>query len=165
MLGQEAQESFWEGIQAQGQGFVNNDIQTLNNANSIVSYDAYQGSTSLNSYFGRANYSFKNKYSLNIKNLNSLGKNISDYKSSPQIEFSSLAEFKSSIPLIKKTENYLNLLTPKISLRANPGDMKNHKTSLYIYTYLFVHRYVIFVVVQQNRALLNLFLKDMLMLL
>lgn len=64
LLGQEAQESFWEGIQAQGQGFVNNDIQTLNNANSIVSYDAYQGSTALNSYFGRANYSFKNKYSL-----------------------------------------------------------------------------------------------------
>ncbi|MEH6659735.1 TonB-dependent receptor [Leeuwenhoekiella marinoflava] len=64
LLGQEAQESSWEGIQAQGQGFVNNDIQTLNNANSIVSYDAYQGSTSLSSYFGRANYSYNNKYSI-----------------------------------------------------------------------------------------------------
>ena len=72
---------------------------------------------------------FKNNYSLNIKNLNSLGKNISEYKSSPQVEFSTLAEFKSSIPLIKKSENFQNLLTPKISFRVNPSDMKNYKTS------------------------------------
>ena len=72
---------------------------------------------------------FKNNYSLNIKNLNSLGKNISEYKSSPQVEFSTLAEFKSSIPLIKKSENFENLLTPKISFRVNPTDMKNYKTS------------------------------------
>ena len=72
---------------------------------------------------------FKNNYSLNIKNLNSLGKNISEYKSSPQVEFSTLAEFKSSIPLIKKSENFENLLIPKISFRVNPSDMKNYKTS------------------------------------
>ncbi len=111
-------------------GYINfnsSGTNDLNNTNQLKSRIINNLSYSSLDFF--SNSGFKNKYSLNIKNLNSLGKNISDYKSSPQIEFSSLAEFKSSIPLIKKTENYLNLLTPKISLRANPGDMKNHKTS------------------------------------
>ncbi len=111
-------------------GYINfnsSGTNDLNNTNQLKSRIINNLSYSSLDFF--SNSGFKNKYSLNIKNLNSLGKNISDYKSSPQVEFSSLAEFKSSIPLIKKTENYLNLLTPKISLRANPGDMKNHKTS------------------------------------
>ena len=111
-------------------GYINfnsSGTNDLNNTNQLKSRIINNLSYSSLDFF--SNSGFKNKYSLNIKNLNSLGKNISDYKSSPQVEFSSIAEFKSTIPLIKKTENYLNLLTPKISLRANPGDMKNHKTS------------------------------------
>ncbi|WP_416444334.1 SusC/RagA family TonB-linked outer membrane protein [Leeuwenhoekiella sp. A16] len=64
LLGQEAQESSWDGNQVTGTGFVNNNIQTLNNASDLTAYDAYQGSASLNSYYGRAIYSFKNKYGL-----------------------------------------------------------------------------------------------------
>ena len=61
--------------------------------------------------------------------MNSVGKNVSEYKNNPQIELSSLFEVNTSIPLRKKTINYLNSLTPKISIRANPGDMKNHNDS------------------------------------
>ncbi len=68
---------------------------------------------------------FDNNFSLNFKNLNTIGKNDSNYKSSPQIELMSIIEYQSSFPLIKETEKNINYLTPKISLRLNPGDMKN----------------------------------------
>ncbi len=99
----------------------------LNNTNQLKSRIINNLSYSSLDFFSSSG--FKNNYSLNIKNLNSLGKNISEYKSSPQVEFSTLAEFKSSIPLIKKSEKFVNLLTPKISFRVNPSDMKNYKTS------------------------------------
>ena len=41
----------------------------------------------------------------------------------------SIFELNSSIPLKKQTEKSLSYLTPKISFRMNPSDMKNHKTS------------------------------------
>ena len=33
------------------------------------------------------------------------------------------------MPLEKKVENYENLLTPKLSFRFNPNDMKDHSLS------------------------------------
>ena len=76
-----------------------------------------------------SNYGIKNNFNINLKNLNSLGKNINEYKSSPQIELSSIFEFQSSLPLKKQTEKNTNFLTPKISFRVNPGDMKNHNST------------------------------------
>ena len=38
-------------------------------------------------------------------------------------------ELVSSLPLIKKNKDNFNYITPKISLRFNPGDMKNYSTS------------------------------------
>ena len=69
---------------------------------------------------------FDNSLNIVFKNLNSLGKKNSDYKSSPQIELLSMFEVNSSIPLIKKQKNYNNYLTPKLSFRFNPSDMKNY---------------------------------------
>ena len=71
----------------------------------------------------------KNNFQLNLKNLNSVGKNVSEYKSGPQIELSSIFEFKSTIPLKKQSKKYLDYLTPKISFRINPSDMKNYSGS------------------------------------
>ncbi len=76
-----------------------------------------------------SNYGIKNNFNINLKNLNSIGKNINEYKSSPQIELSSIFEFQSSLPLKKQSESSNNYLTPKISLRANPSDMKNHNST------------------------------------
>ena len=55
-----------------------------------------------------------------------MGNSGSNYKSSPDIEFVSLFEATSSLPLINKEINYNNYLTPKISFKVNPSDMSNN---------------------------------------
>ena len=75
------------------------------------------------------NYGIKTNYNINIKNLNSIGENSSKYKSSPQTELVSLFNANLSLPLIKETGRYNNFLTPKMSLRFNPSDMKDYSSS------------------------------------
>ena len=76
------------------------------------------------------NYGIKNNLNINLKNLNSVGKNDAQYKSSPQSELMSNFEIVSALPLIKKGKENYNYIAPKISLRFNPGDMKNYSSSL-----------------------------------
>jgi LPS-assembly protein len=76
-----------------------------------------------------SNLGLKNNFGINIKNLNSVGKKSSKYKSSPQIEMVSLYNADISLPLIKNTKKSKNLLTPKLSFRFNPSDMKNYTSS------------------------------------
>ena len=71
----------------------------------------------------------KNNFNIYFKNLNSVGKNVNTYKSSPQIELQSLMELNSELPLIKKSNEYGEMLVPRLSLKLNPGDMKNHSTT------------------------------------
>ena len=70
-----------------------------------------------------------NNLNINFKNLNSLGKKNTNYKSSPQIELVGLFEANTSLPLIKENQEYANYLTPKISFRFNPSDMKDNSSS------------------------------------
>ena len=72
------------------------------------------------------NVGLKNNFNLYFKNLNSIGKNVLDYKSSPQFEIQSLIEFNSELPLIKSSIDKDQTVIPRISLRINPSDMKNH---------------------------------------
>ena len=72
------------------------------------------------------NIGLKNNLNFYFKNLNSIGKNINTYKSSPQIELQSLLELNSELPLSKITESSYQTLIPRLSLRVNPSDMKNH---------------------------------------
>ena len=76
------------------------------------------------------NQGIKNNLNINLKNLNSLGKKDSLYKSSPQLELMSNFELVSSWPLLKKNNQHFTYITPKLSLRFNPGDMKDYSTSL-----------------------------------
>ena len=69
---------------------------------------------------------FKNNLNFNLKNLNTVGKNSTEYKSNPEVELLSNIEFRSSLPLIKKDYNHNNLLIPKFSLKYSPSDMKNY---------------------------------------
>ena len=71
---------------------------------------------------------FKNNFGIHFKNLNSLGKNDQTYKSSPQLELQSLIELKSDLPLTRMTNEASHTLVPKLSLRFNPGDMKDHSS-------------------------------------
>ena len=74
------------------------------------------------------NLGLRNSLNFYFKNLNSLGKNVNTYKSSPQIELQSLIELNSTLPMIKNYQDSIETLIPKLSFRVNPGDMKNHST-------------------------------------
>jgi TonB-dependent starch-binding outer membrane protein SusC len=65
LLGQEASESTWEGMEATRSTFLTNDIQELNAGDATTATNSgYRGSAALASYFGRLNYSFDNRYLL-----------------------------------------------------------------------------------------------------
>ena len=76
-----------------------------------------------------SNSGFKSEYNLYLKNLNTVGKNDSVYKSSPQVEVMSILELNTSLPMMNQTENSINYFTPKASIRFNPGDMKDYNSS------------------------------------
>ena len=63
MVGQEAQESRWEGMMGQRSGFINNDVQELNAGDAESALNSqYKGSNALASYFGRLNLVFLDRY-------------------------------------------------------------------------------------------------------
>ena len=75
------------------------------------------------------NLGFVNSFTADFKNLNSKGKNSPEFKSSTQIELMSIFDFTSSLPLIQSNKYYNNYLTPKLSLKFNPSDMKDYSSS------------------------------------
>lgn len=65
LLGQEANDTHWEGIVTSSSDFKTNENHTINLANPANNkVTGYKGSSSLSSYFGRLIYSFNNKYSV-----------------------------------------------------------------------------------------------------
>ena len=82
-----------------------------------------------NSFDFISNLGFKSNLGFNLLNLNSIGKKIPQYKNSPQIEFATLFNADLSLPLKKEDDVYKNFLTPKLSFRFNPSDMKDYSTS------------------------------------
>ncbi|MBD1165754.1 organic solvent tolerance protein [Pelagibacterales bacterium SAG-MED10] len=70
----------------------------------------------------------KSSFVINTKNLNSLGKNNKEYKSSPQIELMNEIKLDVSYPLLKQTKNNINHLIPKAMMKINPSDMKNYSS-------------------------------------
>ena len=103
----------------------NNVLDNTNNVKSRIINDL-NFKTNYNIF---KNYGLKNNLNFYFKNLNSVGKNINTYKSSPQVELQSLIEINSELPLIKRTKNGTSNLIPRVSIRLNPGDMKNHAST------------------------------------
>ena len=101
-----------------------NNLNQTNNLKSNIINNVYYTKESYITEFG-----LNNNFNINLKNLNSVGKKNSDYKSSPQLELMSLFEANTSLPLIKVDQSYNNYLTPKISIRFNPSDMKDSSSS------------------------------------
>ena len=101
-----------------------NDLKETNNLRSKVINDL-----SFRSYNFITNHGIRNNINFNLRNLNSVGKNNDEYKSSPQLELMGDIEFQSNLPLIKRTIKYNNYLTPKLSLRYSPNDMKSYTDS------------------------------------
>ena len=57
-------------------------------------------------------------------NLNTTGKNHSIYKSNLQSQLMSIFEVRSEFPLIKDSQKFNEIITPLVSFRLNPGQMK-----------------------------------------
>ncbi len=101
-----------------------NTLQDTNSLKSEIINDLNFNSSNYYSDLG-----FSTNYNINLKNLNTVGKKTNNYKSSPQSKLVSLFNIDTSFPMIKNTENYKNYLTPKISLKVNPSDMKDYSNS------------------------------------
>ena len=105
--------------------FSSSGSNNLKNTNNLVSSLSNNLSYESNDYF--SNIGFKNNFGIYFKNNNVVAKNDDVYKSSIQSELMNLIEFNTSLPLIKKENNNLfNTLTPKLSFRINPTNMKNY---------------------------------------
>ena len=102
----------------------NNTLKDTNNLKSLIINDVDYNSLNILSDSG-----INTNYNLYLKNLNSVGKKTSNYKSSPQVELVGLLNIDSSFPLVRINKAYNNYLTPKISYRFNPSDMKDYSTS------------------------------------
>tara|TARA_B100001057_G_scaffold249249_1_gene249517 strand:- start:2789 stop:5173 length:2385 start_codon:yes stop_codon:yes gene_type:complete len=64
---------------------------------------------------------FYNNYDFILKNVNSDSRNSNEYKKDNHY-LSGLLQFNSSIPLIKETKNYRNIIKPKASLKISPNN-------------------------------------------
>ena len=102
----------------------NNNLSDTNKLETNITNDFTYNSLDFISNLG-----IKNNYSISLKNLNSVGKKTSKYKSTPQVEIAGLFNVDFSMPLEKKVDNDDHLLTPKLSFRFNPNDMKDHSLS------------------------------------
>ena len=102
----------------------NNYLSETNKLETNIINNFIYNSTDYISDFG-----LKNNFSLSLKNLNSIGKKTSQYKTNPQMEIVSLLNIDLSMPFEKKSNKSDNMLIPKISFRFNPSDMKNYSSS------------------------------------
>ena len=68
---------------------------------------------------------FYNNHEFLLKNTNSDAKNSVNFKNNKNLYVSSLFQFNSALPMIKKNENYQKILKPKISLKIAPNNDKN----------------------------------------
>ena len=100
-----------------GKNLLNNTNQIKSNIINDLSY---------NSKHFISLKGIKSSLVLNTKNLNSVGKNNSEYKSSPQIELMNEVNLNVSYPLLKQNKNDINYFTPRAMIKINPSDMKNY---------------------------------------
>ncbi len=100
-----------------------NTLSNTNNLRSKITNTLKYSTSDLYSKKG-----FVNNFGVYFKNLNATGKNDTKYKSSVQSEILNIYEFNSSLPLININEKNNNYITPKISFRINPSDMKDSST-------------------------------------
>jgi LPS-assembly protein len=102
----------------------NNNLKETNKVKSIVKNDFL-----LNSINFFSNFGIKNNFKILMKNVNTVGKNEENYESSPETNLRGIVNLESSLPLVKTSDKFFNMLTPKISVRANPNNMKNNSNA------------------------------------
>ena len=103
-----------------GSNIINNTNQLKSNIDNNINYNSKEFTSS---------EGIQGFFSVYTKNLNSVGKNNSEYKSSPQIELVNELNFNLNYPLLKQSINNINYLTPKLLFKVNPTDMKDYSSS------------------------------------
>ena len=104
--------------------FNTSGIHTIDSTNiSNTSISNNLNYTSGNNY---TDFGIKKNYSFQLKNSNTMSDNSIKYKNSPQSELMSAYYYDITLPLEKNNNNSRSRLTPKLSFRFSPHDMKNH---------------------------------------
>ena len=101
-----------------------NKLSNTNNLRTTIVNDFNYSSNDFITKLG-----FKNNFDLYFKNLNAVGKNDTIYTSDAQIDGMSIFKIDSSFPLLKSNNVTKETLTPKISLRVNPGNNMDNYSS------------------------------------
>ncbi|MDA9106476.1 organic solvent tolerance protein [Candidatus Pelagibacter sp.] len=99
----------------------NNTLRDTNVSTSIVSNDLNY--TTYDSFF---NNGVKTNFEVSLKNINTVGKNSTQYKDTLQSELMSSYVYNASIPLIKSTPKNINTFEPKLSFKMSPHEMKDN---------------------------------------
>ncbi len=69
---------------------------------------------------------FYNNYEFILRNSNTDSENSTNYKNKESSYVSGLFQFNSSLPMIKESVNYKNIIKPKIALKISPNQKKNN---------------------------------------
>jgi LPS-assembly protein len=101
-----------------------NKLSNTNNLRTTIVNDLSYSSNDFISGLG-----FKNNFDIYFKNLNAIAKNDTIYTSNAQIDGMTTLKIDSSFPLMKSKNMNKETLTPKISLRINPGNNMNDYSS------------------------------------
>jgi LPS-assembly protein len=101
--------------------YGNNTLNDTNVVASSISNDLNY--SALDNFFDNG---IITNFEVSLKNINTVGKNNTIYKNSPQSELMSAYTYNASLPLIKENSKSFNTLEPKLSLRFSPHDMKNN---------------------------------------
>ena len=108
--------------------FYSTGVNKLSNTNNLRTTVANDFNYSSNDFISKLG--FKNNFDLYLKNLNAVGKNDTVYTSDMQIDGMSIIKIDSAFPLLKSKNTSKETLTPKISLKINPGNnMDNYSGS------------------------------------
>ena len=108
--------------------FSSNGSNTLKDTNNLKTTIANNLEYNSSDYISK--WGFKNNVGLYFRNLNSIGKNDTIYTSNPQIDAMSILKIDTIYPLFKSNATVREILTPKISLRINPGNNMNDYSGL-----------------------------------
>ncbi len=106
--------------------FNSNGRNSLSNTNNLRSNITNNLSYSTSGIY--TENGFVNNFGVYFQNLNITGKNDTKYKSSLQSELHNIYEINTSLPLLKADKSFFNYITPKVSFRFNPSDMKDHSS-------------------------------------
>jgi len=84
---------------------------------------------SYNSYLKKLPGGFTTNYTYLLKNSNTDSSQSSSYKKGMDNKIDGIINYKASLPLLKKSQNYISSLSPTASFRYSPNNSKNMKNS------------------------------------